>query len=263
MNLEADKTSTAVATLGKPASIRAQTANLRAYWLGWGGEIGTDLPVYRSGLRHPLLNGVLRVQHQSAEAALAEAGRRLAGVPYVWWVGPDSRPGLADELVALGANRMSRLPLMAVDLARVPAEEPPPGLTIRQVTSRADLIDYADVCAEAFAIPDDQIGGFVEAEAADRSAYSYNVRFVGRVAGRAVATSALSISHGVAGIYWVATRAEHRGRGIGRAVTTAALLAGRERGLRIGTLQASGLGEPVYRRIGFQTVGHCEHLSPA
>jgi ribosomal protein S18 acetylase RimI-like enzyme len=58
----------------------------------------------------------------------------------------------------------------------------------------------------------------------------------------------------------VATREEHRGQGIGTALTVAALLAGRERGLKIGSLQAGSLGEPVYRRIGFETVGHVNHV---
>ncbi|MFC9842685.1 hypothetical protein ACFWFF_37985 [Streptomyces sp. NPDC060223] len=38
---------------------------------------------------------------------------------------------------------------------------------------------------------------------------------------------------------------------MGTALTTAALDAGRERGLSVGTLQASPSGTPVYRRMGF------------
>lgn len=43
-------------------------------------------------------------------------------------------------------------------------------------------------------------------------------------------------------------------RGIGAAMTAAALRAGQERGRRIGTLQASSMGRPVYLRMGFQVV---------
>jgi predicted acetyltransferase len=64
----------------------------------------------------------------------------------------------------------------------------------------------------------------------------------------------LSISHGVAGIYWVGTLEEYRRRGIAGALTAAALLEGRRRGLRVGTLQASSLGAPVYRGLGFEEI---------
>jgi ribosomal protein S18 acetylase RimI-like enzyme len=257
INVGMKRTSDITAIYG-PDSLQAQQANLRAYWLGWGSwdRDDADQPMYHSGLRHPLLNGVLRIRGRSA----AEVRRRFTGVPFVWWVGADSDPGLTEELIGLGVVREARLPAMAIELAKVEPVESDPDLEIGTVTSRADLIDYAAVCAEAFAIPDDQVSGFTNAEGFDRSAFSENVRFVARIDGQPVATSALSISHGVAGIYWVATREAFRGRGIGRALTTVALLAGRERGLNIGSLQASSLGEPVYRRIGFTTVGYYDHL---
>jgi predicted acetyltransferase len=64
--------------------------------------------------------------------------------------------------------------------------------------------------------------------------------------------------HGVAGVYVVTTAEEHRRQGIGAVLTEAALRAGQERGLRVGTLQASGLGAGVYRRLGFSTVAEYE-----
>ncbi|MBI3746530.1 MAG: hypothetical protein HY264_08445 [Chloroflexi bacterium] len=56
----------------------------------------------------------------------------------------------------------------------------------------------------------------------------------------------------MAGIYTVQTVVEARGRRIGRAMTLAPLFAARALGYRIGTLQSSEAGYPVYRRIGFQ-----------
>jgi predicted acetyltransferase len=61
-------------------------------------------------------------------------------------------------------------------------------------------------------------------------------------------------AHGAAGVYVVTTAEANRHQGIGAALTAAALREGRERGLRVGTLQASAMGEPVYRRMGFETV---------
>jgi GNAT superfamily N-acetyltransferase len=53
------------------------------------------------------------------------------------------------------------------------------------------------------------------------------------------------------GIYWLATLARHRSRGLGRAVMAAALAASPE---RPATLVATTAGEPLYAAMGFRAV---------
>jgi Acetyltransferase (GNAT) domain len=72
--------------------------------------------------------------------------------------------------------------------------------------------------------------------------------------GDAVST-ALSVVHGAAvGIFNVATPENRRGRGYGGAATSRALADAFAQGATFGYLQSSALGEPVYRRLGFEQV---------
>lgn len=54
------------------------------------------------------------------------------------------------------------------------------------------------------------------------------------------------------GFYWLATRAEHRGAGLGAALMTSALAAAPE---RASALVATRLGRPLYERLGYRVAG--------
>ena len=60
---------------------------------------------------------------------------------------------------------------------------------------------------------------------------------------------------GDAGIFFVATLPEGRGRGLASGLLAAALVAARDRGCEISTLQATKAGAPVYARLGYETFG--------
>lgn len=55
-------------------------------------------------------------------------------------------------------------------------------------------------------------------------------------------------------IYFVATEAEHRGKGMARRLLHRALLEARDRGLAISNLQATKMGYPVYARLGYEPI---------
>ncbi len=78
--------------------------------------------------------------------------------------------------------------------------------------------------------------------------------YLARLDGRLVATSAVFLGAGVAGVYCVGTVPRARRQGIASAVTLAGLLEARAEGYRVGVLGASSMGYGVYHRLGFEQV---------
>jgi GNAT superfamily N-acetyltransferase len=72
--------------------------------------------------------------------------------------------------------------------------------------------------------------------------------------GQPAAAALALLSHGIAGLYWVGTRPDARGHGLGAAVTSAAARWAFDHGARAVILQASEQGESVYRRMGFREI---------
>lgn len=227
--------------------------------MGWGAQsiIDDELALYRSGVANPQMNGVMRAIDTNVQHTIERAKNALDGVPWLWWVGPDSSPGLADELTGNGAAEVAQLPVMAVQLDQVARLPEVAGLTIEPVEEADSLTDWVRTFAAPLGIPDDDVDAVAIAEAARVVAPGDRVRrFVGRVDDTMVATAMLLESDGVAGIYVVATAATHRRRGFGARLTEAALSAARQDGLHVATLQATEQGQPVYEGMGFDTVAH-------
>lgn len=232
----------------------------RRYWTGWAGsDPDAGLTIYRSGIGHSLLNGVLRVRDRPLDQAVEQAKAELAGTRWVWWAGPDSDEGTADGLLALGATPGGRLPIMAIDLAAVNRSEAPADLKIITVVDRPDVERYVHAYAEPLGFDVTDLGPVVDR--VTNFGFPDVVRLAGVVDGRTVGTCELSLGTGVAGLFCIGTDREFQRRGIATALTLEALRIARDAGRSIATLQASAAGEPVYRRIGFETVGHYEMFS--
>ncbi|WP_181832518.1 GNAT family N-acetyltransferase [Bosea caraganae] len=234
--------------------LRSMLANCRQYWLNYGYELSRDgdITLYSTGVRHPQLNGVMAIEGQDMDALIGEARQRLAGHPSVWWIGPDSRGGAADAILSNGGIRRATMPVYAVDLADLPDLVLPAGVTIEEVSGEAGVADWTACFAPSMGVPTEEIEKMTRVEIARRDEPGKFVRFAAKIDGKTVGTSALLDSHGVAGIYLCSTLDGYRRRGICTALTLRAAATGLERGLRTGTLQASPMGEPVYRKLGFQ-----------
>jgi GNAT superfamily N-acetyltransferase len=129
--------------------------------------------------------------------------------------------------------------------------EGPGDAEILAVTEAAQLGDLAIVTSEAFGAPVELAGMLAPASTLDDDRCTW---FLGYVDGEVAACGQLLRTSDVAGVYAIGVRERFRRRGLGAAISAAVLTAGRDLGCSIGVLQASPMGEPVYNRMGFETV---------
>jgi ribosomal protein S18 acetylase RimI-like enzyme len=153
---------------------------------------------------------------------------------------------------ALGLPRVADSPGMVLHgpLADAPAL---PGLLLRTVRDVETARDYGRVAAEAYAT-----AGLRTESAArlfaipERLLAPHLFAVVGYSGDRPCCCAMALFSHGIAGIYWVGTVPEARGKGFAEVCTRAVSSEAFARGARVAILQASEQGEPVYRRMGFE-----------
>lgn len=189
------------------------------------------------------------------EAGLGGAIRRVerGEIPPAWIIAPRNRPaGLARLLEQNGFKAVVAWSGMALDLDKIEDEPPPAGVEVQPLETDAWLPEWTAV------VTLNLFGGKPEHVAPQTELYrkvlgSERLRFhAARLGGEVAATAILFLDGGVAGIHAVSTRSDCRRRGVGRAVTLAALLEAKRCGACRAVLQASALGEAVYRKMGFE-----------
>ncbi len=181
---------------------------------------------------------------------------RSAQLPMTWVLGPSSTPvTLGNFLLSQGLASEPKTPGMAIDLRDVNSEPLPPDFEIEQVEDAKSLGSCSDISAEVFEVPKDIRGGW---ESLIRSYGASPTRrwFLGFLDGKPVAMSLLVLHEEVAGIYNIATLTGARRKGIGSAMTREPLIRAKEAGYDVAVLEASELGFPIYKRLGFKEL--CE-----
>jgi len=127
--------------------------------------------------------------------------------------------------------------------------------TIQKVSNAEMQALWARIAAVGTGFPDVATDALARLEAAlVDPQYKAQHRYIGLLGGTPVATAAMVLDSGVAGIYAVATIPEARRKGIGRIMTVMPLLEARQIGYRVGVLQASAMGYSIYGKIGFRDV---------
>jgi ribosomal protein S18 acetylase RimI-like enzyme len=247
------------------ALAQAIEANQVAFYADLGRssqfELIDDLDIlwFVTGIPSPRFNRVLRARFEATDVderiAAALSPFRAQQVPMMWHTGPSTRPiDLGRHLAAHGLAHTESEPGMAADLLALGDDPPmPSGLEVTQVRDLSLLREWVNTFTHAFVLPDEEREFLTKVETElslerDRPRRLY----LGLMEGEPVATSALFLGAGVAGVYAVATVPRARRRGIGTALTAVPLLDARALGFRVATLHASPMGLGLYRRLGFR-----------
>jgi ribosomal protein S18 acetylase RimI-like enzyme len=251
------------------AALDANFAELLAWYASFpGGDVvrSDDAWLCDSGVSFRAINAAVRLR-PGVERRIDEIGAWFAdrGRPWRWLVGGSSRPAdLGERLLVSGLTVVSDNPGMALDLTDFRPEPPPDGVSIARVVDEAGLVGWRAVQRRGLEL--DLIRDEAWWVAHRRPGFADEhplLNWVATIDGEPVAAAALFDGAGVAGIYNVTTVPEARGRGLGRAVTAAALEEGVRRGRQLAVLGSSEMGLPVYRRLGFREVSRLRSYSPA
>lgn len=183
-------------------------------------------------------------------AFVAEAAAFFAERDLPWRL--TGRVGVADAvgLAALDAGLRPNPTMEGMTLSPLTAAPPvlPDGVAVEMVADEAALEMNQAVCAAGFGMPIEIARALLPSSMLGAPSIAV---FNAYVDGTPAATSILLITDEIAGIYNVATLPEFRRRGLGAAVTAAALAEGAKRGCTVGALQPSDAGRPVYAKLGF------------
>lgn len=201
------------------------------------------------------LNGLLSLGNSKKSGLLDEAIDFFSEEKrdFIVWIRDHLDLELELELKLKGYLPM-REPGIAGMMINNPIEkrETPHGYQLKKVESLKAVSDYAQVVKDAFSKEDDVLDimyGHIE------SLMASNISaFVLYKGDEPVAASMTLVSDCVAGIYYLGTKEGHRGHGIGTYMTTISTNVGFDMGADTVILQASLLGEPIYKKLGYEVI---------
>ena len=242
-------------------TLDAQLANCVDFFQGFGAQHspGDPTPWFRSGLPLSLLNGVRRNSLPDIASIYPGISDGLHDVPWSWWVGPDSASTTTQQLETLGFEPDGLIPHMAMETS-VDIDLRNPLLRIERIADEG-LRDFVTMWAPASGVPAELIEPITEIES-HRDGFGTSYVCLGAFLGdELVGSAVVLLAHGVAGIYVVSTRSDHRRQGIGHDITAAAVQLAHELDAPIACLQASPMGAPLYEAMGFRTLASYQRFT--
>ncbi len=186
----------------------------------------------------------------AARGFFGERGRGFS----VWL--RDGVPEDRDLAVAAEAAGLQCVHSMPEMVLRAPVAVPPlpPAAELRRLSRAEEAESYWRIAAASYTsigFPPEVFGFYTDGTGllADNVA-----AFIAYLDGTPVSIAMTVVTDAVAGVYWVGSLEQARGKGLGRATTIAATNAGFDLDANIASLQASPMGKPIYTAMGYETI---------
>jgi len=173
---------------------------------------------------------------------------------FTLWIRAHIDRELGELAESHGLSRLAEMPGLVLD-ARAPESPVGDGIRIEEARDVETLSDLRAVLPAAYSTM-----GLPEAYSRElfsmpeRLLHPHVIAVVGYLRGQPASAAMAILSHGIAGVYWVGTRKEARGHGLGDACTRHVGNLAFDRGAGCVVLQASAQGEPIYLRMGYREV---------
>lgn len=216
-------------------------------------DSGVDYAVFNMVLlTHPVET---RAEFEQRITSAAEYFRRR-GARWSFWLCEDLLAGpvrrkFGEIFESRRLRRLTEAPGMIADRIAAPTRRLP-AIECRKVGDRQTRCDFTQITSANFEIPYSTCRLIYEQERAWNFDYT---GYVGYFNGRAVATVAVVIAEGAAGIYSVSTLPAHRRRGYAETLMRGVLAeCARTTGIERTILQATRAGYAMYQKMGYREV---------
>ena len=277
------------------ASGRNAAAALKHFTRSSGGSVEEEAGILLAASPNPYCgpfhNAAVRLDQESDPGWVLRRADEFFGARrrgYILWIAPGKDADLENNAVTAGMalrRPAAGAPDMVVTAPLAPVK-PPDGVTVIHVTTADQTATFGEIVAGAYAareepspslhgdskeapgVTDDVTGvpavdGEPQPLAAAMTMFSNPSALLAPEAyaviacleGEPVSCAVQYQSDDVAGVYWVSTLRAARRRGLAELVTQAVVNQGFRRGARVVTLQASSMGDQLYRRMGFTEIG--------
>jgi hypothetical protein len=208
---------------------------------------------------HPLYNYAVRTDPSlDAHAAFARAECHFGELGFGFTL--VTMNAFDDSSMGAAARAKGLAPLVSPPAMfctrRLDSKPVPPGIRLEPVRDASGLAAFRDVSKVAWATYG--IAEHVTAAIFTKMsmvAAEHITAIVAYDGSMGLSCALVLMSHGIGGVYWVGTAPDGRGRGLAEACTRAVTNIGFDAGARMVTLQASPMGDPIYRRMGYRQIG--------